>query len=89
MATARIDLTLTIGTLFFLIPYNVLMYGINDVFDYASDLANPRKGGIEGALLPRRLHVLGKRMDFPFRAAKPGKAVCDACVFHSSSPFVT
>jgi len=26
------------------------MYGINDVFDYESDLRNPRKGGIEGGL---------------------------------------
>ena len=47
----RVDLTFVIGTLFFLIPYNLLMYGLNDVFDYASDLRNPRKGGIEGALV--------------------------------------
>lgn len=47
----RVDLTFVIGTLFFLIPYNLLMYGVNDVFDYASDLRNPRKGGIEGALV--------------------------------------
>ena len=46
----RVDATLVVGTLYFLIPYNLLMYGINDVFDYASDLRNPRKGGIEGAL---------------------------------------
>lgn len=46
----RIDVALVVGTLYFLIPYNLLMYGINDVFDYASDLLNPRKGGIEGAL---------------------------------------
>lgn len=51
-----IDLTLVIGTLFFLIPYNMLMYGVNDVFDYESDLHNPRKGGIEGALLPKSVH---------------------------------
>ncbi|MFM6977951.1 MAG: prenyltransferase, partial [Micrococcales bacterium] len=38
------------------IPYNLLMYGINDVFDYESDLRNPRKGGIEGALLDKALH---------------------------------
>lgn len=44
------------GALFFLIPYNVLMYGVNDVFDYESDVRNPRKGGVEGALLPPRLH---------------------------------
>jgi 4-hydroxybenzoate polyprenyltransferase len=56
--TDTIDLTLIVGTLFFLIPYNLLMYGINDVFDYESDLRNPRKGGIEGALLDKRLHKL-------------------------------
>lgn len=56
LTTREIDLTLVIGTLYFLIPYNLAMYGINDVFDYASDLANPRKGGIEGALLAPRIH---------------------------------
>ena len=51
MATSgRIDAAFVIGSLFFLIPYNLVMYGINDVFDYASDLRNPRKGGIEGGL---------------------------------------
>ncbi|MEV7800557.1 prenyltransferase [Microbacterium foliorum] len=56
LSTREIDLTLIIGTLYFLVPYNLAMYGINDVFDYASDLANPRKGGIEGALLSPRIH---------------------------------
>jgi 4-hydroxybenzoate polyprenyltransferase len=55
LATGRpsgIDIaTLIVGTVFFLIPYNLAMYGINDVFDYESDLRNPRKGGVEGALL--------------------------------------
>ncbi|MBC7549914.1 MAG: prenyltransferase [Cellulomonas sp.] len=46
----RIDTALVVGTFYFLFPYNLLMYGVNDVFDYASDLLNPRKGGIEGAL---------------------------------------
>jgi len=50
------DAVFVVGSLFFLIPYNVLMYGINDVFDYESDLRNPRKGGVEGALLPPELH---------------------------------
>ncbi|MBP6087578.1 MAG: prenyltransferase [Rhodoluna sp.] len=58
LTTGSIDATLVIGTLFFLIPYNLLMYGINDVFDYESDLRNPRKGGIEGALLDPRFHRL-------------------------------
>ena len=56
MVERKIDLTLVLGTLFFLIPYNLLMYGVNDVFDYESDLRNPRKGGIEGALLPIEIH---------------------------------
>ena len=40
-----------LGTVFFLVPYNLAMYGINDVFDYESDLRNPRKGGVEGAVV--------------------------------------
>lgn len=55
-AGGEIGVELTVLTLFFLIPYNLLMYGINDVFDYESDLRNPRKGGIEGALLAPELH---------------------------------
>ena len=47
---------LLIGTLYFLIPYNLMMYGVNDVFDYESDILNPRKGGIEGAKLAKSQH---------------------------------
>ena len=47
---------LVLGTLYFLVPYNLAMYGINDVFDYESDLRNPRKGGVEGAVLAPRYH---------------------------------
>ncbi|MGV8882583.1 MAG: prenyltransferase [Rhodoglobus sp.] len=56
LTTGAIDLTWVLGTLFFLIPYNLAMYGINDVFDYESDLRNPRKGGVEGALLDPGMH---------------------------------
>ncbi len=56
ITTGRVDALLIVGTLFFLLPYNLLMYGINDVFDYESDLRNPRKGGVEGAMLDRGLH---------------------------------
>lgn len=52
----QLDAFFWLVTLFFFIPYNLLMYGINDVFDYESDLRNPRKGGIEGGLLPPELH---------------------------------
>lgn len=58
LVTREVDATLVVGTLFFLVPYNFAMYGINDVFDYQSDLRNPRKGGVEGALLDPRWHRL-------------------------------
>jgi 4-hydroxybenzoate polyprenyltransferase len=54
LTVREIDAVLVVGTLFFLVPYNVLMYGLNDVFDYESDLANPRKGGIEGDVIVDR-----------------------------------
>lgn len=56
LTVREIDWVFVVGVLYFLIPYNFAMYGINDVFDYASDLKNPRKGGIEGALLTPTLH---------------------------------
>jgi len=59
----RIDVALVVGTLYFLGPYNLLMYGVNDVFDYESDLRNPRKGGIEGALAdPARARTVHRRI---------------------------
>ena len=51
-----LDITFWIATLFFLIPYNLLMYGVNDVFDYESDIRNPRKGGLEGAVEQKAFH---------------------------------
>ena len=56
--TGQLDWVFWVGSFFFLIPYNLLMYGVNDVFDYESDLRNPRKGGIEGALLDPKYHRL-------------------------------
>lgn len=56
LTTGRIDVAFVVGTIYFLIPYNLAMYGINDVFDYESDLRNPRKGGVEGALLDPSIH---------------------------------
>jgi len=56
LTVREIDVVLVVGTLFFLVPYNLAMYGINDVFDYESDLRNPRKGGAHGSVLDRRFH---------------------------------
>lgn len=58
LAGGRVDAALVVGTVFFLVPYNLLMYGVNDVFDHESDLRNPRKGGVEGIVLDRRMHRL-------------------------------
>ena len=48
--------TFIIGTLYFIGPYNLLMYGVNDVYDYESDIKNPRKGGVEGMKESRAFH---------------------------------
>lgn len=74
LLTAReIDVAWVVGTLYFLVPYNLAMYGINDVFDYESDLRNPRKGGVEGAVLDRTMHAVTLRAaigtNVPFLAA--------------------
>jgi len=56
LAGGGVDLTFVLGVVYFLVPYNLLMYGVNDVFDYESDVRNPRKGGVEGVVLDRRVH---------------------------------
>ncbi|MGO2779917.1 prenyltransferase [Glutamicibacter arilaitensis] len=56
LAGGGVDWKFILGTVFFLFPYNLLMYGVNDVFDYESDMRNPRKGGIEGAVLSKQSH---------------------------------
>lgn len=58
LAGGRPDAALWLGVVYFLVPYNLLMYGVNDVFDYESDLRNPRKGGVEGVVLLDRWHRL-------------------------------
>jgi 4-hydroxybenzoate polyprenyltransferase/GT2 family glycosyltransferase len=64
---------LVLGTVYFLVPYNLLMYGINDIFDYASDLANPRKRSLEGGLVPpdrrRATWIAVTATNLPFLAA--------------------
>ena len=37
--------------LFATLPFNLLIYGVNDVYDQDTDALNPRKGGVEGALI--------------------------------------
>lgn len=77
LVTREVDAVLVVGTLFFLVPYNLLMYGINDVFDYESDLANPRKGGIEGDVIRDRE-----------RARRVHRAILWACAITVLPPLV-
>lgn len=58
LSGSSINISFIVSVLFFLIPYNLLMYGVNDVFDYESDIKNPRKGGVEGAITPKKYHKL-------------------------------
>jgi 4-hydroxybenzoate polyprenyltransferase len=38
------------------LPFNLLIYGVNDVFDQETDTKNPRKGSLEGAkILPEEV----------------------------------
>jgi 4-hydroxybenzoate polyprenyltransferase len=41
------------------LPFNLLIYGVNDVFDQETDAANPRKGTLEGArILPSEVRYI-------------------------------
>lgn len=46
---------LTVGVVYFALSYNLLMYGVNDVFDYESDIRNPRKHSVLAKYKHRRL----------------------------------
>lgn len=41
---------------YFLFPANLLIYGINDIYDYETDRLNPKKAGYE-SVLPKTLHA--------------------------------
>ena len=62
LLSGRLSAAVVLATLYFTLPYNVLLYGVNDLFDHDSDRLNPRKGGlIEGGLVgpSRRSRLLG------------------------------
>jgi lycopene elongase/hydratase (dihydrobisanhydrobacterioruberin-forming) len=64
-------LTLLFG-LYFLLPANLLIYGVNDIFDYATDILNPKKTGYEDLVPPTERKSLGIAIavtNLPFVAA--------------------
>lgn len=48
----RVDWRLVIYALFFTFPANLLIYGVNDIFDYETDKENPKKQGYEALVQP-------------------------------------
>ncbi len=70
----QLGVALILGTVYFLGPYNLLLYGVNDIFDYESDRLNPRKTGrLEGGRLGpergRRLALAVVVTNFPLLLA--------------------
>lgn len=54
---------------YFLIPANILIYGINDVYDYETDMKNPKKVEYEDVLMPEhhrtvKLWILATNIPF-------------------------
>jgi 4-hydroxybenzoate polyprenyltransferase len=45
-----------IYAVYFLFPANLLIYGINDIYDYETDIQNPKKIQYE-SVLPKKLHA--------------------------------
>lgn len=43
---------IAVYAVYFLFPANLLIYGINDVYDYETDIRNPKKTGYEDVLAP-------------------------------------
>ncbi len=46
---ALMDLRALPVILWLTLPFNLLIYGVNDIYDQETDAANPRKGSMEGA----------------------------------------
>jgi 4-hydroxybenzoate polyprenyltransferase len=56
ISASTVNIPAVIGTIYFTFFYNFLMYGVNDIFDYESDIKNPRKNSIEGGLVDKSKH---------------------------------
>ena len=83
---------------YFLLPANVLIYGINDIFDYETDVRNAKKQGYEALVPPDQRQALGWTIaltNLPFFAAsfflpRPAQlalvAFVTLSVFYSAPP---
>lgn len=55
-STAFLTPWVLIYALYFLFPANLLIYGVNDIYDYETDRLNPKKTDYE-SVLPKTLHA--------------------------------
>ena len=58
--------------IYFLLPANLLIYGVNDIFDFETDRVNPKKAGYESLVGPerrRRLILTILILNVPFLVA--------------------
>lgn len=65
-------LDILIFGLYFLVPANLLIYGINDIFDFETDRLNPKKAEYEMLVRPASHRILAIAivgLNFPFAAA--------------------
>ncbi len=65
----RIDWRILVYAIFFTFPANVLIYGVNDIFDYETDKDNPKKQGYEVLVKPSEHATLYRvifLVTFPF-----------------------
>ena len=55
--------------IYFLFPANLLIYGINDIYDYETDKKNPKKQGYEALVTPKKHNFLASAVavaNYPF-----------------------
>lgn len=81
------DALVLVWFVYFLVPANLLIYGVNDVFDYETDRRNPKKQGYE-ALLDPKLHrkvlllaTAGTAVFVPLLLLAPASALLPFVVF--------
>jgi len=75
--------------LYFLLPANLLVYGVNDIFDYETDRLNPKKADYEALVAPasrRRLFYWITGLNLPFIVLAAG--LFDARSFAALQTFI-
>lgn len=56
--TNKVPALAIVQMLYFSIPYSIFLYGINDINDYESDVKNPNKNSIYGAMVSKEDFLL-------------------------------